>query len=237
MFRLIWKWHNKRKKCVRKDQANYLFQSISGSKIRDWNFQSVKCLDDSELVQQYGGRKSGGWEAEFQERIQKEWACLYRGGSFLGFELHCRSVKVALGGGLDSENSNSSLLRQVRKWKAEIPDTPLGLTGIGKRTEGKISIVQSIHWQLGFSHSLGGAKLNEAIKSVMRDGPQSGPSPCAKRCSVWPKWNIDVLSLNAASRTRFSQWQAITGITGHISIIYWQAGDIMSISSTGTAAA
>ena len=32
----------------------------------DWNFQSVKYLD--ELVQQYGGRKSGGRQAEFQEK-------------------------------------------------------------------------------------------------------------------------------------------------------------------------
>ena len=31
------------------------FQSISGSKAADWNFQSVKYLH--ELVQQYGGRK------------------------------------------------------------------------------------------------------------------------------------------------------------------------------------
>ena len=56
-----------KKKCGRKDKANYLFQSISGSKARDWNFQRVKYLD--ELVQQYGGRKSRGQEAEFQERI------------------------------------------------------------------------------------------------------------------------------------------------------------------------
>ena len=36
----------------------------------DWNFNSVQYLD--KLVQQYGGRKRGGLEAEFQERIQKE---------------------------------------------------------------------------------------------------------------------------------------------------------------------
>ena len=36
-----------------------------------------------------------------------------------------------------------------------------------------------------------------------RCGAQSGPSPRAERCSVWPKWNIDILSQNAASRTRF----------------------------------
>ena len=51
----------------RKDQANYLVQSISCSKATDWNCQSVEYLH--ELVQQYGGRKSEGGEAEFQERI------------------------------------------------------------------------------------------------------------------------------------------------------------------------
>ena len=45
-----------KQKCVRKDQANNLFQSISRSKAMDWNFQIVKYLD--ELVQHYGGRKS-----------------------------------------------------------------------------------------------------------------------------------------------------------------------------------
>ena len=40
----------------------------------DWNFESVKCLD--ELVEQYGGRKSIGQEAEIQRRIEKEWASL-----------------------------------------------------------------------------------------------------------------------------------------------------------------
>ena len=42
-------------------------------------------------------RKSGGWEAEFQERIRKEWACLHRGGSFLVFGFHCQSVFKAEG--------------------------------------------------------------------------------------------------------------------------------------------
>ena len=77
----------------------------------------------------YGGRKSGGQEAEFQERIQKEWACLHSGGSFLGFWFHCQSIfKVA---GPTWKIQSSSKLLQVQKWKAEFPDTPLGLTGIG----------------------------------------------------------------------------------------------------------
>ena len=35
----------------------------------------------------------------------------------------------------DSEMQSSSKLQQFRKWRAEIPDTPLGLTGIGSRNE------------------------------------------------------------------------------------------------------
>ena len=50
-----------------------------------------------------------------------------------------------------------------------------------------------------------------------RCGARNRTSPRAKRCSVWPKWNIDILSKNAASRTRFFQAQAIKA--GPISII------------------
>ena len=38
-------WCSK-KKCVRTSQANYFFQSISGSKAMDWNFPSVKYLHE-----------------------------------------------------------------------------------------------------------------------------------------------------------------------------------------------
>ena len=68
-----------------------------------------------------------------------------------------------------------------------------------------------------------------------RCGAQSGLSQRAVQCSVWPKWNIDILSQNAASRTRLFQVQAIK--TGHISIIYRQISDMLSVSSKGTAAA
>ena len=76
-----------------------------------WNFQSVKYLD--ELVQQYGGRKRGGREAEFQERIRKEWACLHRGASFLGFRFHCPSVFKVVGP--TRKIQSSSKLWQVLK--------------------------------------------------------------------------------------------------------------------------
>ena len=54
-------------------------------------------------MEQYGGKKSRGREAEFQERIRKELAYLYSGGSFLGFGFHCQSVFK--GGRPDLENS------------------------------------------------------------------------------------------------------------------------------------
>ena len=72
---------------LRQFEANHLFQSISGSKAMLWNFQSVKCFDKH--VELYDIRKSGGQEAEFQERICKnEHACSVdsrSGGSFRGF--------------------------------------------------------------------------------------------------------------------------------------------------------
>ena len=68
-----------------------------------------------------------------------------------------------------------------------------------------------------------------------RCGAQNGPSPRAEQCSVWLKWNLDTLSRNSACRTRFFQVQAIK--TGRILIIYRQTGDLLSVSSKGTAAA
>ena len=61
-----------------KDQANYLFQSISGSKATDWKFQSVKYLH--ELVQQYGGKKSGVKKQNSEKGFEKnEHACIVVG--------------------------------------------------------------------------------------------------------------------------------------------------------------
>ena len=68
-----------------------------------------------------------------------------------------------------------------------------------------------------------------------RCGVQSGPSPRAELCSVWPKWNFDIFSQHAASRTRFLQVNAVQ--TGHISKKYRQTGDVLSVFSKGTAAA
>ena len=64
--------------CSQNALANYLFQSIMGSKAILWNFQCVESLDKH--VVQDDGRKSWGWEAEFQERVRKnEHACSVEG--------------------------------------------------------------------------------------------------------------------------------------------------------------
>ena len=72
------------------------FQSISGSKTMLWNFQSVQCLEKH--VEQDDGRKSWGWEAEFQERIRKELACACSvEGGFVGLDwTACPNLKVAV---------------------------------------------------------------------------------------------------------------------------------------------
>ena len=111
------------------DQANYLFQSISGSKATDWNFQSVKYLH--ELVRQYGGRKSGDREAEFRERIRKEWACLRFGGNCWVSDFSARPVFK--GGWPNSENSKLVKALTVPKVTSRNQDMQLGLTGIGRR--------------------------------------------------------------------------------------------------------
>ena len=117
MFRFMWKWHKNRKGTCEgsgKFRANHLSQSIS--------FQSVKNLD--EFVRQYGGRKSGSREAEFQERNRKEWACLQRGGKFVGFRFHCPSLLN--GGRPDSENSKLVKAQTVPKMTSRNPGHAAG---------------------------------------------------------------------------------------------------------------
>ena len=76
------KWHNKRK-CSGKSP----FQSIPGSKAMLCNFQFVKCLDNM------WNKIGGGWEAEFQESIRKEWANLQHRGSLWFWILLPVSIK------------------------------------------------------------------------------------------------------------------------------------------------
>ena len=67
--------HNKRKSaCEMLRQITFFKVSRVPGKAMDWNFQSVKYFKLDELMEQYGGRKSGGpsLEADFQGRIQKE---------------------------------------------------------------------------------------------------------------------------------------------------------------------
>ena len=117
-----------REKSLWNAQANHLFKSISVTWLR---FQSNALkFSMCQMRRQTCGtrwwkkrRGSTVPEAEFQERIWKEWACLQSGGNFPGFGFYCPSVFKA--GRPDSENSNG-------KWQVEIPDTgtPLGLTGM-----------------------------------------------------------------------------------------------------------
>ena len=68
-----------------------------------------------------------------------------------------------------------------------------------------------------------------------RCGAQNGSSQRAKRCFVWPKWNVGILFQNSARRTHFFHLKAIK--TGHILMICRQTCHILSVSSKGNAAA
>ena len=129
MFRFMWHWDYKRKSpCEMLRQITFFRVSQVPKRFSVailWNFQCVKCLDKH--LEQDDGRRHGGWKAEFQERSRKnEHACSME-GVFVVLDLSA-CLKVA---GPTRIIQNSSKLRQVRKWQAEIPDTPLGLTGIG----------------------------------------------------------------------------------------------------------
>ena len=77
----------------------------------DWNFQSVKYLH--ELVQQYGGRKSGVEKQNSKKGFEKnEHACIVL-GVFVVSDLSARQyLKVP---GLSRKIQSTSKLRQVRK--------------------------------------------------------------------------------------------------------------------------
>ena len=114
----------KEKKCF----AKFSDKSPSGSKEIHWKFQSVKCL--GKLVEQYDGRKSGGREAEFEERIRQEWASLAIPcrveGVFVVSDWSARPyLKVAnTTWKLQSSSQLPDSDPEFRKW-AEIPDTDL----------------------------------------------------------------------------------------------------------------
>ena len=102
-----------------------------------------------------------------------------------------------------------------------------------QRMEGEISIVQSI--QLGFSRSLGSATSNEANKSAMRRAVHHhrGPSRAPFGPNEYPCFVLECCNQNA-----------IFSVTGYHNRSYldnisttWQTGDILSVSSMGTAAA
>ena len=127
----MWKLHNTaREKSLQNAQVNHLF--VLGSKAMLWNFQCVKCMDKH--VEQDDGRKCGGWEAEFQERTRKNEHAYSVDGVFVVSDPSARPYLKLAGPsstGQTRKIQSSSKLPQVRKWKAEIQDTPLGLTGIG----------------------------------------------------------------------------------------------------------
>ena len=112
------------------------FSEYRGFQSNALEFSMCQSLDKD--VEQNDGRKSGGWEAEFQERIRKELACLQRGrcgGVFVVSDPSARPSRYFKVSSPTRKIQYSSKLRQVRKWKAEIQDTPLGLNGIGKVNE------------------------------------------------------------------------------------------------------
>ena len=124
-------WHNNNKKCLLNAQANRLFQSISGPKAMNMNFQSVKCLD--KLVEHYGGRKSGVEKGFERMSIPAAWRW------FCGSDCTAHPyLKVA---SPTLKTQSSSKLRQFRNRQAEFPDTLLLLTSIS--IEWKIYIVKN----------------------------------------------------------------------------------------------
>ena len=101
MFRFMWKRHSKREKVLAKCSDKSPFSMYVGFQRNALEFSKCQMLGRTSWTMWW--RKSGGREAEFQERIRKEWASLQGGGSFRGFGLECPSVFKC--GHHDLENS------------------------------------------------------------------------------------------------------------------------------------
>ena len=153
MFRSLWKWHKKRKvlaKCSGKSPFSLTFQRIRyfseylGSQSDVLEFSMCQML--GQTCGTRWQKKKAGVERHcfesFPKKDSNEWACLHCPAAwreFCGFRFHCSSI---FKGSLPTWKIQSySKLQQFRKWPAEIPDTLLGLTGIGN-TVSKATWVQ-----------------------------------------------------------------------------------------------
>ena len=77
-------------------------------------------------------KKKRGLRGRIPRKNSKQWAWLQRGGSssFTGFESNSPSVVEKVADPTPKIQSSAKLWK-VLKWQAEIPDTPLRLTGTG----------------------------------------------------------------------------------------------------------
>ena len=146
------------------------------------------------------------------------------------------------------EHITQSVVHRIMAAATASDDEVLKIALLPQRFQGAVDFAESIlpmncaisshSWATHWVSTLGLSSSSTALvmeSSSMFLPKMRGTALSAERCSVRPKWNIDILSLNAESRTRFFQVQAIK--TGHISIIYPQTVDILSVSCTSTVVA
>ena len=115
-------------KCLWTAQTNHICLNISGSEAMHWNFQCVKCVNKH--VEQDDGRKVV--EAEFQERIRKEWAGLHRGEIFSGFWFRCSSINIADHWPAELRNLKACLSSNRFESEKQKSLTRRWLTGMGR---------------------------------------------------------------------------------------------------------
>ena len=118
-------WYNKRKSVYERIRqitfSEYLWFQSNG-------LEFSKCQILARTCATIWWKKKWGSRSRIPRKEKTEHAYIVEG--VLGFRifLPVRYLRVA---GPARKIQNSSRLRQFRKWQAEIPDTPLGLTGIG----------------------------------------------------------------------------------------------------------
>ena len=128
MFRFMWEWHNKRKSAYERIRQITFFRVSRVPKQRTGIFKvSNTCTNlYNNMVEEKAGVEKQNSEKGFEKNEHASDVV----GTF-GFRifLPVRYLKAA---GPTRKIQSSSKLRQFRKRRAEIPDTPLGLTGIGR---------------------------------------------------------------------------------------------------------
>ena len=128
MLTFMWEWHNKRKSTYERiRQITFRVSWVPKQWTGIFKMSNTCTISFNNMVEEKAGVKMQNSKKEFEKN---EHAYIVEGVLEFRIFLPVRYLKVA---GPTRKIQSSSKLRQFQKWRAEIQDTPLGLTGIGRQ--------------------------------------------------------------------------------------------------------